>query len=433
MNFTWWDMSTLVWNFFQSEIVNERNFLLTSWYANYFNKNWWNNNFYCYDKNGNYEDDDCLFRGFYGFLPPQKKIDVWLFSRQSWTKMIFSFTWAEFSWVDLVLNEVSWKKRYFYKITQKTFEFPKTLTWSVYNAKLTNLWTWWIQYFMNFTWWEWIKDFNVAANGQWIISSKYNYVFWKTKLFSNSVDYKLWITLNIDDSEVLTYLWLNTIWDQNINQIHYNTSWINMDWFFIQTNMLTLTQPEKIYVVSGIDDKFCYNLLQWYYRTPSRWTTVYPLDSYSLAQFHAQNLYTWLDMKWWFYSFCSGDNQSIYWQIEYIYTGGALTWTVFKIQAWGSYDFTWNSIVVNNNMYPSLQLTNYNWYYILNWIIFDSAYGIWYIWWILDKKETLSKILDLTNTKVPMNNLVKTINDKTIFFIDSISGSATRYYKKLKY
>lgn len=435
MNFTWWDMSNLIGNFFQSEIINERNFELTSWYANFFNNNTWNNNFYCYDKNNNYEDDDCLFRSLYWFLPPGKKIDIWVFSRKWWDKILLNFTWENFSWVDMIINEVSWKRRYYYKITQENFEFDKVLSWFVYNAKLTNLGSWWIQYFLTFTWWEWIKDFSVDADWKAIISAKYNYVFWKNRLFGTNVDYKLWLTLNIDNlfGEVLTFVWFENLSDDAINQIHFNAWWNNIDWYFMSTGIFPLAQPETIYITSWMDTKSCQGNIRWYYRNPARGTSIYPLDKNTLDTLHLQSMYTGLDMVWWLYTFCSWDVQSIYGQINYIFTWWATTWENFVLQAWRSYDFTWNSVIAWDNLFPSFQIKEYNWTYIFNWIIYDSWYWVWYVWWLFSDSVVLRKLIESTNIWTNINSLVKQITDKSIFFSDSISGSALRYYKRLKY
>lgn len=432
INFASWDMYSLIWNFFQSEIVNERNFLLTSWYARYYNTNSWDNNFSCYSNTWVYQDDDCLFRSLYWFLPPNKKIDIWVFNKEQWKKIILDFTGWNFSWVDFLINEVSWTKKYYTKIWNKHFEYDNLKDWSTYNIKLTNLSNERIQYFLYLTWGEGIKEFKVSQNWTAVIGAKYNYVFWKTKLFDKNIDYNLWITLDVSSlfSQVLNFIDLSPLNENKINKIHFNAWWNNSDGFLISTDFRPLSSPQIISLQGWTVTKSCQKQLWWFYRNAGRTSTVYPLDDITLNNLKVNNLYTGLTLTGWFYTFCSWDLQSVYWQVDYF----ASWWiSIYSIQAWRDYNFTWNSILTWSDLIKSLQFFEYKWYYIFNWFVFDSDFWLGYVGWNVADTVLMKKIVNQISLWSQPNDLIKSVTDKVFYFVDSLGWTAQRYYKNLKY
>lgn len=431
MNFVTLDYNWLISNYFQSQIINEKNFMLTSWYMQYYNNSEWNNDFYCNSYNWVYEDKNCLFRSYYWFLPPNKKIDLWIVTKSVWTNFVLLFSWNIFSWVDFVLNQINWNKKFQIPIKTTNYTLNEQLNNGLYNIKLTNKSNNWIQYFLYLSGSEWIKNFQVNSSWSALIWANYNYYFWKKWLLKDGINFKQQINLNINNSlnNILNKIWLQNISDNQINYLHYFGSWINYTWLVISNNFNTLSSPVNISVQWFATIKSCIKQIKWYYLKNEQSNIVFPLDTESLDKLRLQNLYSW-NMSWWLYTYCSWDLDSIYWKIDY----STSTWeNLFSIHVGRSYNFTWNSIITWVDFKNSMQIYEYNGYYLYNWLIYDTIYGIWYVGWKLENRQIFTKIIDLINSWNQVNLLIKLVNEKSITFIDTINSFAIRYYKNINY
>lgn len=132
----------------QSNIVNEQNFLLWKEYIKYFNSKSWDNLF-CFSWTTK-TDNNCYFRWLYGFVPPETKINLWNFYISKSTKFLFSWTNS----LNLEIKSIKNLNNYIFQNSWETKIFsPSYYTFKIYNPHKN-----WEQFFITAKNTEWIKQ-----------------------------------------------------------------------------------------------------------------------------------------------------------------------------------------------------------------------------------------------------------------------------------
>lgn len=417
-------------NLFQGEIINKTNFALTSSFASGLNNDWAGNNDYkCYGSGGVYEDNDCFFRGMYGFLPPSEKFSITTLNAQPDTAIFLTLTWNYSSWAKVVLKNLSSYDQYVQIITGDTLIPTNVMSpWSKYLVEMQNLDDWWLQYFFTLSGSEGIKSIqNVSWN--MYISQYYNNFLRKESVFVNDIEYKIWIP--ITRWTIINFLGVDANLADYTSKIHFNAGASNFIWYFIVSNIKTLPAADNLVIGAGTDKRLnCKKQLQGYYRNTMRGDVMRPIDQDTLQYVKSTyGVYTWLNVSGWLYTQCDDYPNLVYGETIF-----SLTWwsnaEIFSIQSWREYNFTWNNLVLSNKFTNSLEFVNYQSLALPVWYIYDADYGIGFIWGTLNAPATnrnLINYLNVGSTGNLVNQTISSITDKDIIFQSFISWSAYRY------
>jgi len=205
---------------------------------------------------------------------------------------------------------------------------------------------------------------------------------------------------------------LNGLWDVLKNKVE----WLHFGWWgnnfwgmFFVTELKDISSSPVNIQLDANKRLNCKKQIEWYYWNSLRWGIIYPLDQQTLNYWKwvNSNYYSGLSMIWGFYTVCSWDTASIYWQIKYSSSKIA----DYTIQAWRKYDVvtnnvTWTDFAENFQIYNDSKIL---------WLIVDSNYWIAFVWgrvssWWDDLVNALNTdtvnhiVTSITNTNI--NNTV---------------------------
>ncbi len=405
INFFWWDFINMYGSIISSDIINERNMELLPKYVQYYNTDWWEGDYYC-----NWVDNDCNFRNVYWFLPPNITVDIWNFENLKWSWFVFNFTWDLSKWVKIWVFDMWWN----YSITDVLYTggfYFKNLSWENYNIKLKNQSNNWIQYYVSLSGSEWLRNFSINDSNYWVVSHEYWYYNKKWNIFDDNIVYMSWFSIDLHD--ILWFSWLDESYSGSSYKIHFNWWWNDINWLFVYTWKKNLSSWENLFIDINPGPTGCSQILKWYYWNPVRWDIVVPIDSDTINYRKWQWFYTNFNLTWALYTNCTSDLSSIYWEIIFDY----LWVEMFSLQAGRQYNFTWNYINTWSNLFTkSLQYYSYSWSDFPIWIINDSNYWIWFIWWKLSTWNILSNIVSNINLWTGMNSLISWMDSNKIYF-----------------
>ena len=216
----------------------------------------------------------------------------------------------------------------------------------------------------------------------------------------------------------IDFNWLADMFKRKLVWVHFAWWWNDFGWMFFVTWEKDIWS-ETINVWTN-EKTNCKYQLQWYYYNPLHWQILYPLDNDTKVfwQDIDTNNYKDLNIEWWFYRWCDGDPDSIFWQIKY------KKWTanIFSLAAWFKYDAISNSIIWD--FADSLQ------YYFddedmnILWLLYDSSYWIWFVWWKVNTKfaELVDEFNNLPAKDVILDVWTYNIDNIVWANIDSIFG-----------
>ncbi len=181
----------------------------------------------------------------------------------------------------------------------------------------------------------------------------------------------------------LDFVWIN-IWsiNQKFSEVTFQANWNDFMWSIFWLNAKNLISEtnhtwEIITISGGTVSKRCGMQVRWIYYNSQRWNRLWPMDQDTLKYFRDSagvgGGYSGLNLSWWLYTSCSGDEYSIYGQLTY-----HVEWDTedSHIVAWVKYNRDNNTI--SGALARSLQRFD-NKYPI--WYIYDDHWGgIWFIW-----------------------------------------------------
>ena len=188
----------------------------------------------------------------------------------------------------------------------------------------------------------------------------------------------------------VTFNGVSDVFEKKLVGIHFFGGWNNYGWVLFVTKNEVLPTWEKIFL--SWQKKECNVRLRWYYYNPLHGSILYPLDESTLKFWYdldSWTYYSWLYITWGFYTACSWDQDSIYWQILYKKDNK----DIFSIIAWVQYDYTWNKIIPE--FAKNFQVLN-NYESNVIGLIYDSSSWIWFVWGHLFTWE--DKIVNYLNT-----------------------------------
>ena len=179
--------------YFQSYFINEKNFSLTPYFYKIYNYNWkgyndftgdWiddnlnEDNIYCMRNFfwSNVIDDDCFFRGEYGFLPPNTWINLGKFDGIYGSWLIFYFTWEDVSNIKILVKyqDLDWRYEKYFFITWNSI-WKHSFNWQSFSLSLKNLdKVNWIFFNIFLSWWEGLKQIVYNGSWMWIVKKKFN-------------------------------------------------------------------------------------------------------------------------------------------------------------------------------------------------------------------------------------------------------------------
>ncbi len=182
------------------------------------------------------------------------------------------------------------------------------------------------------------------------------------------------------------------------SEIHFSAAGNDFGWGMFWLNAESLAEPQVI--TAGWETKVCTKQLRWIYYNAARWARLWPLDNKTLDMLNDGNGYSSLNVTGGLFTSCGSDSYWIFGHIKYshwwvdshIIAGVKLNYASNGFSA----SFA-NSFEYFNNITP----LGYVW---------DSVWGIWFVWGILDWSENL--INNLNNWS--------NINDSFAFSGDTI-------------
>jgi len=200
----------------------------------------------------------------------------------------------------------------------------------------------------------------------------------------------------------LNFLWLWDLFKRKIVWIHFKAGGNDFGWMFFVVSFKNINSSKES-ISNGITKKTnCAYKLKWYYYNSQHWQILYPLDEETLNywQHISSNNYKNLKIEGGLYTLCDDNKDSIYWQIKYTKNSNK----IFSLQAGFQYNYTGNSINYNkfaNNLQTIYNDDTTN----IVWLLYDSTYGIWFVWWKVN--DWFVDIIDAMNRKPTKDIITK--------------------------
>ena len=204
--------------------------------------------------------------------------------------------------------------------------------------------------------------------------------------------------------------------------LHFQWWWNNFWGMFFVTNLKDLSTPENIMVSPSKKITNCRKQIKWYYFNSLHWKILYPLDNNTKSLWSSVNpsYYSGLEITWWLYTECDGDENGVYWQITYKKGSKKL----FILTAGFKYNANTNKI--NWDFGQNLEIVRWK----LVWLLYDSSYGIWFVWgevlWnkfkelvdMLNEHSIEDVVEDIdSKEKIKFTDWTKTIYVKPLYWI----------------
>ncbi len=169
----------------------------------------------------------------------------------------------------------------------------------------------------------------------------------------------------------LNFIWINIqSIEQKTSDIIFRASGNDFMGSVFWLNAKSIDWWKTISISGQTETKICYKQIKWMYYNSQRGNRLRPLDEDTLEYFKiSSNTYNDLDLTWWLYTSCSGDEYGMYGQIIHSVNGDTMP---YYMVAWTKYN--WNSNTISGEFAKSFQR-------------FDNKFPIWYIydnrgWWI---------------------------------------------------
>ena len=178
-------------------------------------------------------------------------------------------------------------------------------------------------------------------------------------------------------------------------ETHFNAWGNDFGWLLFWKWARQLTTPEIFTLdctnVGTCETLTCAKQIEWFYYNPARWERIRPLDATSYTAWWAD--YAGMTHFGWFYTDCYSSKSDIESQSIYGYIRHTWAWETYHLYAWLRFDVLTNSLVANTSYYEkTLQYNPQKWQNYMfapkavEWIIFDSYWGIASVWDLLSCK-----------------------------------------------
>ncbi len=180
----------------------------------------------------------------------------------------------------------------------------------------------------------------------------------------------------------LDFNWIPDNFGRSLVWIHFKWWGDNIGGFLFVTNIKKIARGENINLWSNTKHN-CKEKIEGYYQNSWRWLVAYPLDNEILNFWKRKNSnnYKNLIIEWWFYTSCNEKPNSIYGQIIY-----KLNWQkLFGLYAWRTYNPATNKITGSNFTNSFQKITTNDWIKIAG-LIYDTSYGVWFVWGYVENK-----------------------------------------------
>ncbi len=227
----------------------------------------------------------------------------------------------------------------------------------------------------------------------------------------------LWAFVGISNAYPVTLNWLAQSLRSWVTLTHFNVGGNNFWGLFILTSLKDLGVSNNVNITLWTTSIECGKQIRWYYWTPLRATSLYPLDNDS------KDYWAWyagLVLDGGFYTDCSGANidpNNIVGQITYRYNGSDL----FTLQAW--IDLDPNANKPNRSKFvPNFGFWNSN--YLVGFL-WDSEYGVSFVGGEVNDPTCL---INETNTGTNIEDLVWGVDASTIYFTGACAGLTWNTY-----
>jgi len=208
--------------------------------------------------------------------------------------------------------------------------------------------------------------------------------------------------------------------------VHFQWWWNNFWGMFFVTDLKNLSTPEDIIVSPSKKITNCKKQVKWYYFNSLHWEVLYPLDNDTKSLWSSVNpsYYSGLEIIWWLYTECDGDENGVYWQIVYKKANKKL----FILTA--GFKYNANSNKIKWDFAKNLQIVKWK----LLWLLHDSSYGIWFVWWevewdfewlvnMLNNKSIEEVVWNVDNKdNIKLTDWTKTIYVKPEYWISVVSN-----------
>lgn len=193
---------------------------------------------------------------------------------------------------------------------------------------------------------------------------------------------------------MLNFPWLNqTSLLSRFSEIHFSSPGNSFWWGVFWLPIKSLTTSETI-TAWGVT-KTCSKQLRWIYYNAARGWRLWPLDEETLNLLSSTwwQWYDNLNITWWLYTACGGwaDQYSIFGLIKYSW------WSTI------SYIIAGTKLDYQNNNYSWEFANTFEYFNNVTPLgyIWDSVWGIWFVWWAITWSENL---LDYLNTTWSIGN-----------------------------
>ena len=217
----------------------------------------------------------------------------------------------------------------------------------------------------------------------------------------------------------INFSWLWESFKTKLVWVHFKAWGNNFWWYFFVQWFKSLSTPVDIKISSTQKITKCKEQIKWYYFNSMHGQILYPLDNDTLDYWKnlKPNNYQNLAIAWGLYTNCDWDPDSIYGQVVYKTNSTRL----FSLQAGFEYNYTRNSI--NWTFANSLQKVYKNGGTNIIGLLYDSSYGIWFVWWkVTSHFEQLVNQLNTQKVNKVITSLWNTIWTTIWAIIDPISG-----------